>query len=69
LLLIPVVAGIAYEMLKLGTRFYDKSALVRVLAAPGLALQRLTTREPDDEMLKVAIAALETVLASEGLGP
>jgi len=69
LLLIPVVAGSAYEMLKLGARFYDQSALVRVLAAPGLALQRLTTREPDDEMLEVAIVALETVLASEGLGP
>jgi uncharacterized protein YqhQ len=67
LLLIPVVAGIAYELLKLGARFYDQSALVRVLTAPGLALQRLTTREPDEPMIEVAITALKTVLVSEGL--
>jgi len=67
LLLIPVVAGIAYELLKLGARFYDQSALVRVLTAPGLALQRLTTREPDEPMIEVAITALKTVLVSEVL--
>jgi len=67
LLLIPVVAGIAYELLKLGARFYDQSALVRVLTAPCLALQRLTTREPDEPMIEVAITALKTVLVSEGL--
>jgi len=67
LLLIPVVAGIAYELLKLGALFYDQSALVRVLTAPGLALQRLTTREPDEPMIEVAITALKTVLVSEGL--
>ncbi len=67
LLLVPVVSGIAYEFLKLTARYYEKSALVRALSAPGLALQRLTTREPDLEMLEVSITALQTVLASEGL--
>ncbi|MCD6303159.1 MAG: DUF1385 domain-containing protein [Anaerolineae bacterium] len=66
-LLIPVVAGIAYELLKLNARLYDKSAVVRIITAPGLALQRLTTREPDAGMLEVAITALKAVLASEGL--
>lgn len=69
LLLIPVVAGIAYELLKLGARLYARNALVRAIAAPGLALQRLTTREPDAGMLEVAIIALKAVLASEGLLP
>jgi uncharacterized protein YqhQ len=65
--LIPVVAGISYELLKLNARYYERSGLVRALVAPGLALQRLTTREPDASMLEVSIAALKQVLASEGL--
>lgn len=67
LILIPVVAGISYEVMKLTARFYEKSAFVRLLLAPGLALQRLTTREPDRSMLEVAIRALQEVLRSEGL--
>ncbi|HHX65328.1 MAG TPA: DUF1385 domain-containing protein [Chloroflexi bacterium] len=67
IVLIPVVAGISYEYIKLMARLYDKSALARALAAPGLLLQRLTTREPDEEMLEVSIASLQQVLASEGL--
>jgi uncharacterized protein YqhQ len=65
--LIPLVAGVSYEMIKLASRFYERSAVVRVLMAPGLALQRLTTREPDASMLEVSIAALQEVLQSEGL--
>jgi len=67
IVLIPVVAGISYEVLKVTARYYDKSALVRAIAAPGLLLQRLTTREPSPEMLEVSIAALKQVLQSEGL--
>jgi uncharacterized protein YqhQ len=67
IVLIPVVAGIAYELVKLAARHYARSALVRALMAPGLALQRLTTREPDAAMLEVGIAALREVLQSEGL--
>jgi uncharacterized protein YqhQ len=66
LLLIPVVAGISYEFLRYSARNLD-NRLVRVLIAPGLALQRLTTREPDLPMLECAIAALAPVLAADGI--
>lgn len=67
IILIPVVAGVAYEVLKLTAKYYERSAVVRLLVAPGLALQSLTTREPSAEMLEVSIAALKQVLHSEGL--
>lgn len=56
LALLPVVAGLSYEVLKLGAR--SKSAVVRWLIAPGLWLQRMTTREPDPGQLEVAGRAL-----------
>ena len=62
--LLPVIAGISYEFIRLTARF-DDHAWVRALAAPNLALQRLTTREPEDGMLEVAIEALKAVLQSE----
>ena len=62
---LPVVAGISYEFIRLTGRFSDQ-LWARMLAAPNLALQRLTTQEPDDDMLEVAIAALRAVLDSEG---
>lgn len=64
-LLIPVVAGVAYEYIKFTNRYRD-NALIRALAAPNLALQRLTTREPEPAMLEVSIAALQRVLEAEG---
>ncbi len=66
LLAIPVIAGIAYEILRF-TGKHAENALVRWLIAPNLALQKLTTREPDDAMLEVAITALKTVLRGEGV--
>ena len=63
LLLLPVVAGIAYEMLMLGGRHPDAWWL-RPLVLPGLWLQRLTTREPTDDQLEVALAALRQVTAA-----
>jgi uncharacterized protein YqhQ len=63
-LLIPVVAGIAYEIIRLGAEHYDLR-LVRSIISPGLAVQALTTREPDASQIEVAIAALEAVLAGE----
>jgi uncharacterized protein YqhQ len=62
--LIPVVAGISYEIIKLAGRFRD-SIVTRTLLAPGLWSQRLTTREPDVEHVEVAIAALRAVLDRE----
>jgi uncharacterized protein YqhQ len=66
IVLIPVVAGIAYEYIRLLARHID-NPLARVLVAPQLWLQRLTTREPSPDMLAVSIAALERVLEAEDL--
>jgi len=59
--MMPVVAGLAYEVIKFSGK-NSKSKLVQALVAPGLWLQKLTTREPDDAQLEVAIAALKAVL-------
>ena len=61
IVLLPVIAGLSYELLKLSAK-HEKSRLVRLLIAPGLALQRLTTREPDDGQLEVAIRSLDEAL-------
>jgi uncharacterized protein YqhQ len=66
LALIPVVAAIAYEFMRFTAARVDRP-WVRVLIAPGLTLQRLTTREPDEKMLECAIAALKPVLAADGI--
>lgn len=60
LLLLPLVMGISYELIKLAGR-YD-NLLTAIISAPGLWLQRLTTFEPDDSMIEVAIAAVTPVL-------
>lgn len=60
LLLLPVIVGLSYELIKLAGR-YD-NWLTRAISAPGKALQRLTTAEPDDSMLEVAIQALQLVI-------
>lgn len=59
LLLLPVIAGISYEILKLAGR--SENALINLLSKPGLAVQKLTTKEPDDSMIEVAIEAVEAV--------
>jgi len=63
-LMIPVLAGISYEYIRLMANHLD-SPLVKVLIKPNLALQQLTTREPTEEMLEVAITAFETMYAME----
>lgn len=57
--LLPVIAGISYEALKLAGR--SENPVVNLLSKPGLAVQRLTTKEPDDSMIEVAIQAVEAV--------
>lgn len=57
--LIPVIAGISYEVLKLAGR--SENPVVNLLSKPGLAIQKLTTKEPDDSMIEVAIQAVEAV--------
>ena len=59
ILLMPVVAGISYELIRLAGR--SDNIIVRILSAPGMLIQRLTTKEPDEEMVQVAIAAVEAV--------
>jgi uncharacterized protein YqhQ len=61
IILVPVVAGISYELMRLGAANY-RFRVVRWLLAPGLALQGLTTREPDDTMIECSIAALNRVV-------
>jgi len=58
--LIPVISAVSYELLKLSDK-YRNSTIMRVLVAPGLALQHLTTRQPDDDMIEVAIKAVKEV--------
>ncbi len=60
LLFLPVVAGLSYEVLRFGGK--SDSLLARIVRAPGMALQKITTREPDDSMLEVAIAAFELAM-------
>lgn len=57
--LIPVIAGISYEVLKLAGR--SENLIINLLSKPGLAIQMLTTKEPDDSMIEVAIQAVEAV--------
>ncbi len=70
LLLVPVIAGVSYEFIRLAGS--SDSAVVNLLSMPGMLLQRLTTKEPDDGMIEVAIRAVEAVfdwkqyLADEG---
>jgi uncharacterized protein YqhQ len=60
-LLIPVIAGIAYELLRLGGKYPD-SPFMKAIVAPGLLLQALTTRYPDESQMEVAIASMEELL-------
>jgi uncharacterized protein YqhQ len=64
LILIPLIAGISYEILKLSAKM-ENNLFMHLLIQPGLLLQRLTTREPDEAQIEVAVRALQGVLSSE----
>lgn len=64
ILLLPVITGLSYEFLRLAGR--SDSVIVNILSRPGLWLQGLTTREPDDDMIEVAIASVEAVFDWRG---
>jgi uncharacterized protein YqhQ len=68
ILLLPVIAAIAYEVTQYGARHMN-NVFVKWLVAPGLWLQSLTTKQPDDKMVEVAIAALKEVLVADGVIP
>jgi uncharacterized protein YqhQ len=61
---IPVIAGISYEFLRLGARF-ERSAVMRALMAPGLWLQKITTKPPTEDQIEIAIASFNEVLRRE----
>jgi uncharacterized protein YqhQ len=65
IVLIPVIAGIAYELLRLGGK-YPESPFMKAIVAPGLLLQSLTTRYPDESQMEVAIASMQELLKREG---
>lgn len=67
-ILMPVIAGVAYEFIR-ASQEHEGQPLVRLLQSPNLWLQKLTTRDPDDAQIEVAIAALESVMALEASLP
>lgn len=64
LVLLPLVVGLAYELIRVAGRYTN--IVTRIISAPGLWLQRLTTREPDDSQIEIAIAALTPCLPKDG---
>lgn len=64
ILLIPFIAGISYELLKISSRS-QKNLLFRLISMPGLALQKITTQEPNDKQIEVAIASLKKLIELE----
>lgn len=65
ILLIPVIAAVGYELLRLGARFRS-NPIVRVVMWPGMLVQMITTKQPTDAMIEVAIVALEEALKADG---
>ena len=65
ILLIPVIAGIGYEILKFGAR-HRGNALVRAVMAPGILVQMITTKRPTDDQIEVAIVSMEQALEADG---
>jgi len=66
IVLVPIIAAISYEFIRLMANLYHH-AIVRAVIAPGLALQKMTTRPPDLSMVEVGIAALKAVLVADGV--
>ena len=65
ILLIPVIAAVGYELLRLGAR-HRSNPVVRVIMWPGILVQRITTKQPTDDMIEVAIVAMEEALLADG---
>jgi len=63
LLLLPAVAGVSYELIKFAGR--HNGIIVKIISAPGMWLQKITTNEPDDSQIEVAITALQSVLTGD----
>ena len=63
ILLVPIICGLGYELIKVCGKYDNK--LTRIISAPGMWMQHLTTKEPDDSMIEVAIQALKEVLPGD----
>lgn len=66
LAVLPIIAGLGYEFIKFSGKYYN-NRWARILIAPGLWLQKLTTREPDDQQLEVALTALKAVVPADNI--
>lgn len=67
IIFIPAIAALAYEVIRLSGR-YEDNPLVRLVTAPNLLLQKLTTRQPEDDQIEVAVAAMNAALIADGAG-
>jgi uncharacterized protein YqhQ len=65
IILIPVIAAVGYELLRLGAR-HRTNPIVRVIMWPGILVQTITTKQPTDDMIEVAIVSMEEALAADG---
>jgi len=65
IVLIPVIAAVSYELLRFGARHRD-SAVIRAIFAPGIWVQKITTKQPTDDMIEVAIVSMEQAMAADG---
>jgi uncharacterized protein YqhQ len=65
IVLIPVIAAVGYELLKLGAK-YRANPVVKAIMYPGILVQKITTRQPSDDMIEVAIASMEEALIADG---
>ena len=63
ILMVPFICGVGYELIKICGKYDNK--ITRIISAPGMWVQRLTTKEPDDDMIEIAIAAIEAVLPED----
>ena len=64
-ILIPVLAAVGYEILRFGAR-YRRNPLVKVIMYPGILVQMITTKRPDDDMIEVAITSMQEALVADG---
>ena len=63
ILMVPFICGVGYELIKICGKYNNK--VTRIISAPGMWVQRITTKEPDDDMIEVAIAAIKAVLPED----
>ena len=64
---IPLIAAVSYELIRFTGR-YEDNPVVKLIAAPNLMLQKLTTRQPDDDQIEIAVAAMQTAIDADEAG-